>query len=172
MDRPRLYVEPLRVLGRGRRHDDGRRRDGRQDDRHREQDAQEPEGQSHPQPALLIPLGLRSAFHHRGLKQPRDITAIPLGGQGEPQQVEDQRREGTPSWADYYRGQPQDGEGDGCGDSPVALRQKRGALPHAVGQTEDGHRRDDLRECQPQQNPVLGLQMCRYVVCLHGCPPS
>ena len=156
-DRPRLYEEPLCVLGRGRRHDGGRRRDGRQDDRDRQREAQEPEGQPGPKPAFLVSLGLRSAFHHRGLKQPGDLAAVPLRSEGEPEQVEDHRREGAPAWADYYRGQPQDGEGDGGGDSPVALRQERGALPHAVGQTEDGHRRYDLRERQPQQHPVLGL---------------
>ena len=61
---------------------------------------------------------------------------------------------------------PHQPEEDGQGHAHLGGAD-RGVVVGAVGQSEYGHHRHDLREGEPQQHPVLGLHVSRYLVFSH-----
>ena len=108
-------------------------------------------------------------LRRRGRLAPRQLGDLP-GVAPRPQPVLQQvgGYQGQPPTAYLPHGHrhPDQSEEDGQGHARLGGAD-RGVVVGAVGQSEYGHHRHDLREGEPQQDLVLGLHVSRYLVFSH-----
>ena len=118
------------------------------------------------------PNGAGSGLHRlpgRGRLRPHQLGGLP-GVAPRPQPVLQQvgGHQGQPptAYLAHHHRHANQPEEDGQGHAHLG-RADGGVAVGPIGQSEYGHHRHDLREGEPQQHPVLGLHMSRYLVFSH-----
>ena len=103
----------------------------------------------------------RLASHQLGRR-----PGVAPGSQPVLQQVGGHQGQPPAAYLPHGHGNPHQSEEDGQGHAHLGGAD-RGVVVGAVGQSEYGHHRHDLREGESQQDPVLGLHVSRYLVFSH-----